>query len=237
MSGFYLHGALVEYGCDVLGPLPNIVVFQFNPEQVVRTLNIARPRSSDQPEGRQQEPRQTGGPPTETFSITARFSAADDLGKGGAASAVPRLFGVGPQLAALEKMVYPVGGIISGAIGAAIDAVGDAINSATGGAGASRPVPREQVPRILFIWGPSRVLPVEMRSMSITEQKFDFLLNPVQAEVQIGLAVATYPSQQGSLPADPVGIGALAYTQTVKDGQAVLNLAKVAEFAADIIPF
>ena len=27
MSGFYLRGALVEYGSDVLGPLPNIVCF------------------------------------------------------------------------------------------------------------------------------------------------------------------------------------------------------------------
>ena len=237
MSGFYLRGALVEYGSDVLGPLPNIVVFQFNPEQVIRTLNIPRPRSSGPQEGRQQEPRQTSGPPTETFRITAHFSAADDLGKGGTASMAPRAFGIGPQLAALEKMVYPEGGIISGAIGAVIDAVGDAIGAATAGGGADQPVPREQLPRILFIWGPSRVLPVEIRSMSITEQKFDLLLNPVQAEVQIGLAVATYPAREAQAAADPIGIGALTYTQAIKDGQVALNLAQAAEFAGDIIPF
>ncbi len=32
-------------------------------------------------------------------------------------------------------------------------------------------------------------------------------------------------------------VGALTYTQTVKDGQAALNLAKAVELAVDIIPF
>ena len=36
MPGFLLRGALVEYGTEVLGPLPNVVVFQFNPEQISR---------------------------------------------------------------------------------------------------------------------------------------------------------------------------------------------------------
>ena len=37
---FLLKGALIEYGSDFLGPLPNVVIFQFNPEQVTRTLEI-----------------------------------------------------------------------------------------------------------------------------------------------------------------------------------------------------
>jgi hypothetical protein len=234
MAGFFLRGALVEYGTDVLGPLPNIVVFQFNPEQITRTLNLARRQGSAAPEqeARQREPNQVAAPPTETFQINAHFSAADDLGKGGALSVVPRLFGIGPQLVALERMVYPSGGLLSGLIGAAIDAIGDAL----GGGGDSAPtraLPREQAPRILFIWGPARVLPVEIRSMSITEQKFDPFLNPVQAEVQIGMAVASFPPDTD----DKVGQGALTYTQTVKDAQALLNLAKAIELAVDIIPF
>lgn len=230
---FLLRGALVEYSTDVLGPLPNVVVFQFNPEQISRTLNLATSATAtDASTARQREPAQTSAPPTETFSITGHFSAADDLGKGGAVAAIPRLFGVGPQLAALEKMVYPAGGIISGAIGAVVDAVGDALGVG-GDSPPERPVPREQTPRILFIWGPARVLPVEIRSMSITEQKFDALLNPVQAEVQISLAVATFPDGTD----DKIGKGALTYTQTVKDAQTLLNLAKAVELAVDIIPF
>lgn len=230
---FYLRGALVEYGTDVLGPLPNIVVFQFNPEQISRTLEIPGREPATPAQERQREPAQASAPPTETFNITAHFSAADDLGKGGAVSAVPRLFGVGPQLAALEKMVYPQDGFISRAIGAAVDAVGSALGIGGSGQAPSRDVPREQKPRLLFVWGPSRVLPVEIRSMSITEQQFDPFLNAVQAEVQIGLAVAVFPDNSD----DRVGKGALTYTQTLKDAQAALNLAKAAELAVDIIPF
>lgn len=231
--GFFLRGALVEYGTDFLGPLPNIVVFQFNPEQIARTLNLPpRAGAGAQDGSRDREPNQLAGSPRESLQITAHFSAADDLGKDGAAAAIPRIFGVGPQLAALEKMVYPSSGLFSGLIGDAIDAVGDALGFG-GDEGAAQPRPREQAPRILFVWGPARVLPVEIQSMSITEQKFDSFLNPVQAEVQIGMMVALFPPDSD----DKIGQGALEYTQTVKDAQAVLNLAKAVELAVETIPF
>jgi hypothetical protein len=234
MAGFFLRGILAEYGTDVLGPLPNIVVFQFNPEQTVRTINLPTNERGVNPEqaSRRRETGQLAAPPLETFEISAHFSAADDLGKGGAVSVIPRLFGVGPQLAALEKMAYPTAGLFSGLIGAAIDAVGDALGLGGDDEGPTRAVPRQPAPRILFIWGPSRVVPVQIRSMVITEQKYDPILNPVQAEVRIGLAIPN------SVPAsDKVGQGAMAYTAAVKDAQAILNLAKAVELAIDVIPF
>jgi hypothetical protein len=222
---------LIEYGSSFLGPLPNIVIFQFNPEQLARTINIPAPPTRRESAGRTRDRGQSAATPTESFTLTAHFSAADDLGAGGALSAVPRVFGIGPQIAALEKMVYP-SNIIGGAIGAAIDAIGDALG--LGGDDApTKPIPAEKVPRILFIWGLTRVLPVTIKSMSITEQKFDFLLNPVQAEVQIGLDVASLASSSK----DEIGKGALMYTQTVKEAQAILNLVKAVELAVDIIPF
>lgn len=228
-----LRGALVEYSGMFLGPIPNIVLFQFNPEQLARTIAIpARPTegAGGAAQRPQREASAAAAPPTETFTVTARFSAADDLGQGGAVSAIPRLFGVGPQLAALEKMVYPPktpGGII----GAAVDAVASALGGGSAEP-ATRPIPREQLPKILFIWGPSRVLPVSITSLTITEQQFDFLLNPIQAEVAIGLAVASQPPDD-----DIVAQGALTYTNMIKDTQATLNLAKAVELALDIIPF
>ena len=229
---FLLRGALVEYGSDVLGPIPNIVVFQFNPEQISRTLNLPRDAGDgDEPENaRLKEAHTTSGPPTESFSITAHFSAMDDLGEGGAVAVIPRLFGVGPQLAALEKMAYPTAGLLSGAIGAVVDAVGSALGADSA---ATKPQPREEAPRILFIWGPARVLPVKIKSMSITEQQYDPLLNPVQAQVDIGLSVATIPDQTN----DIIGKGALTYTNTLKEAQALANLVKAVELAADVIPF
>lgn len=227
-----LRGALVEYGSDFLGPLPNIVIFQFNPEQIARTINIPQRSSGGRGRAaRTPEPRAASAPPTETFSLTAHFSAADDLGRGGALSVVPRLFGIAPQLAALEKMVYP-SNILGGLLGAAVDAIGDALSGGDEEE-PTRPTPREQLPKILFIWGPTRVLPVQVQSLSITEQKFDFVLNPVQAEVQIGLAISNF----GRNTTDKLGKGALDYTKGVKEAQAALNLVKAAELALDIIPF
>ena len=238
--GWYIRGALVEYGSDFMGPIPNIVAFQFNPETISRTLHFPADDSATPEHAGQEEPHQTSSPPTETFSITAHFSAADDLGGNAAQQVIPRMFGVGPQLAALEKMVYPEGGIISGMIGAAVDAIGDALNpgsNSTPSVGGKKtptiPVPRQETPRILFIWGPSRVLPVKIKSMTIDEEKYDPLLNPVQAKVTIGLSVLSFPDDSK----DKVGMGALSYTQTVKDAQATLNLAKAVEAAIDTIPF
>ncbi|MGH6646432.1 hypothetical protein [Aquabacterium sp.] len=229
MALFPLRGVLVEYGMNILGPIPNIVVFQFNPEQMTRTIVIPQPPAptSGQP---RTETHAAAAPPSESFDVSARFSAADDLGAGGAVSAIPRLFGVGPQIAALEKMVYPQA-TPGGLIGAAIDAVGSAI-SGPSATPPSQPIPRVPLPRILFIWGPSRVLPVTITSMSIVEQKYDVLLNPIQAEVKIGMRVSSQAPTD-----DMVGAGAYKYTQMVKDTQATLNLAKAIEFALDIIPF
>jgi hypothetical protein len=232
MPGFLLRGVLVEYSGEFLGPIPNIVFFQFNPEQLARTINIPQPPTANASgQARQREPAQTSAPPTESFTLTAHFSAADDLGEGGALSAIPRLFGVGPQLAALEKMVYPAGPL-TGLIGQAIDAIGDAI-SGGGAEPASRPTPREAVPRILFIWGATRVLPVRIKSMSINEQKFDAFLNPVQAEVQLGLDVMSFARTSS----DKIGQGALTYSKGAKDVQAMANLVKAVETAIDIVTF
>lgn len=237
MSGFLLRGALVEYSGDFLGPIPNLVVFQFNPEELARTINIPSPPSATTgTRANEAEPSSTSTPPTESFTVTAKFSAADDLGKGGLVSAIPRVFGIGPQIAALEKMVYPAGPL-SGLLGQAIDAVGSASISSSGVSAeadaATLPIPRQSLPRILFIWGATRVLPVRIKSMTITEQKFDAFLNPVQAEIAIGLDVLSLASTS----TDKIGYGALTYSRGAKDAQAILNLAKAVELAADIIPF
>jgi len=126
-------------------------------------------------------------------------------------------------------MVYPPT-TPGGLIGAAIDAVGSALSSGVAAA-PTRPVPPQRVPRILFIWGPTRVLPVRITSMTIVEKQYDFLLNPIEAEVQIGLSVQSTPS-----PSDAIATGAWKYSQMAKDTQAALNLAKVIEFAVDLVP-
>ncbi len=51
----------------------------------------------------------------------------------------------------------------------------------------SKSITPAEVPVVLFVWGPSRVVPVRVTSVSITEQLFDQALNPIQAKVDIGL--------------------------------------------------
>jgi hypothetical protein len=222
-----IRGALVEYGTDFLGPIPNVVVFQFNPESINRTIQVpTRPTGAT---GR--ETSQAGDTPVETFTLKVELDASDNLNEPINIS-LARVFGVGPAIAALEKMARPSAGILGGPIGAAIDAIGSALGLG-GGDAPSVPIPRQKYPRILFIWGPARVLPVIVQSMAINELQYDALLNPTRAEVSIGLAVI----QPEKCSDDRIAKGALTYTNTIKDVQSVANLANSIALAIEIIPF
>lgn len=220
---YLLKGALIEYASDFLGPIPNVVIFQFNPESLTRTIQIPpRPSGSGS-----RETSQAGEVPVEKISLTAHFSAADELKD---KETLARGFGIGPRLAALEKMVRPAGKL-SGLLGAGIDAIGDVIFGG-GDEAPTQPIPRETYPRLLFIWGATRVLPVVVESMTITEQEYDFLLNPVRAEVSLGLAVVALSQCLD----DNIAKGALEYSNIAKDAQAIANLANTVTEAMDLIP-
>ena len=222
MAGL-LKGALIEYGSDFLGPLPNVVIFQFNPEQVTRTLEVP-----ERPTGAaSRETAQAGEVPVEKLSLTAKFAAADLLAVN---DPLARAAGIAPYLAALEMMVRPKA-VLGGLVGAAVDAIGDAISSA-GGGDATQPIPREQYPRLIFVWGLTRVLPVFVNSMVINETHYDFLLNPTAAEVQIGLTVII-PDPCSD---DPIAKGADMYSTIAKEALAISNLANTARQVVELIP-
>jgi hypothetical protein len=219
-----LRGALVEYGEGLIGPIPNVVIFQFNPESLSRSLNIP-----ERPTGANSRERTQAGEKTfETIAFKAHFSAADELGEN---KVLARAFGVGPRLCALEKMVHP-SDLIGGALGAAIDKIGDALGLGDGEEDPSQPIPRENFPKIIFIWGLTRVLPVTINSMRITELQYDFLLNPTLAEVDIELAINSIDS----CSTDVFAKGALTYSTIAKEAQAIANLANTAEQIVELIP-
>jgi hypothetical protein len=219
-----LRGALVQYSGGPIGPIPNIVIFQFNPESLSRSLQIPqRPTGATQ-----REQSQAGEPTVEQISFKAHFSAADMLDEG---KVLAQLFGIGPQLCALEKMVQP-SSKIAGLIGAAIDAIGDALGGGGEEDAPAQPIPRETYPRVLFIWGLTRVLPVTIDSMSISELDYDSLLNPLRAEVDLTLSVVTVDDCSD----DMLGKGALEYTTIAKEAQAIANLANTAEQIVELIP-
>ena len=220
-----LRGALIEYGTSLIGPIPNVVIFQFNPESLSRRLNIpARPSGATQ-----RETTQAGEKTFEKITFKAHFSAANMLADD---KVLARMFGLGPQLCALEKMVLP-SSKLAGLIGKALDKIGGALGIGGGGADKpAQPIPREKYPRILFIWGLTRILPVTIDSMTIAELEYDALLNPLRAEVDISLSVIAIDQCSD----DDLARGALDYTTIAKEAQAIANLANTAEQIVDLIP-
>lgn len=164
-----LKGAIVAV--DPLNPLASVVVFQYNPESLERTI---RPKVAG--EGADQgEALRLSGPPEESITVDIELDATDGLETG---DAITVAHGVGASLAALEMLVYPRSArVIANEILARL--------------GMIEVIPPE-APLTLFVWGPKRVLPVRITDFTITEQAFDPALNPILAKVHLGLRVLTY---------------------------------------------
>ncbi len=173
------------------------------------------------------EATHAGAKTFEKISFKAHFSAADMLDEG---KALAQMFGIGPQLAALEKMVLP-SSKLAGLLGAAIDAIGSALGGGAASNPPAQPIPRESYPRILFIWGLTRVLPVTIDSMSITELEYDAVLNPTRAEVDITLSVIAVDDCSDDILAK----GALEYSTIAKEAQAVANHATTADQIVELM--
>lgn len=164
-----LKGAIV--GVDPLSPLASVVVFQYNPETLERTI---RPKVAGQ-DAERGEALRLSGPPEETVTVEIMLDATDRLETGDPATVAS---GVGPSLAALEMLVYPKSALVIA-------------NEVLAAVGIIEVIPPE-APLTLFVWGPKRVLPVRITDFTISEQAFDPALNPILAKVHLGLRVLTY---------------------------------------------
>ena len=93
-----INGAIV--GLDPFSPCPSVIIFQYNPDTVTRTVTAQT--SGDNPD--QGEALRLKGPPQETIKLDVEIDAADQLEK-----AVPptTTLGLYPALAALELLLYP----------------------------------------------------------------------------------------------------------------------------------
>jgi hypothetical protein len=172
-------GVLVCLSEDFLGPVPNIIVFQYNPETITRTLQPFTGAASEGEADKDGGGVSTSQPfdPQEEFKLTLEFDATDELEKPylnpGAA-----VFGVADRVAALEMLLYPTGQ----------NTLSQAISSALGSA---TPVPKGRVPIILFAWGPGRIVPVRLTEFSVKEEAYSTTLYPVRATVNVGMRVLT----------------------------------------------
>jgi hypothetical protein len=164
-----LKGALV--GVDPLNPLASIVVFQYNPDTMTRRLE---PRAAGG-DGDRGEAFRLAGPPKETITLSIEIDATDQLEQ---AHPLAIAVGISPTLAALETMLYPRTASVI-------------VNTALSLVGTIEVLPIE-APLTLFVWGPTRVVPVRLTSLGIAEEAYDTLLNPIRAKVDLSLTVLSY---------------------------------------------
>ena len=244
MAGKFFRGAFVEMMPTLLAPIPNIIIFQYNPETITHTWTPAQ-KPPPAPGGREAKPNPLAvmGNPGESFSFTLAMDATDVLADGSpAAKGIAAASGVYTRIAALEMLLYPS----SGAGGGLLGSVSVSVSVGAGGisfgggvsAGVKRAIPQAVLPTVLFVWGPGRILPVRVRSLAITERLYDeTFLNPTHAEAQIGLDVLT-PEELNAASGPLAGIakGAYAYSQGLRQALAIANLANSAESAIGMLP-
>lgn len=166
-----IKGAIV--GLDPVNPLASVIVFQYNPETMTRRLEARSMGGGDTND--RSEAFRLKGPPKETIELNIEVDATDQLEVG---NPVAVFSGVSPTLAALEMLLYPKSTAVIK-------------NTALAQAGNIEVIPPE-APLTLFVWGPTRVLPVRLTGFSITEEAYDTLLNPIRAKVDLTLTVLSY---------------------------------------------
>jgi hypothetical protein len=240
MSGKFIKGALVEFMPTFLLPLPNVIVFQYNPETMSHSWTQAE-TSSGKEQGAS-NPLAVSGLPGESFSFNIMMDAKDTIADGSGVSAgIAEKTGVYSRLAALEMLLYPTDAFGGGLLGSVSVSVSVGSGGLSVGVSAKAKVksqiPQSQVPTVLFVWGPGRIVPVRVTNLTITEKLYDEFLNPIQAEAQIGLRVLT----EGELKSVTDPLGGLAkvsykYTQALRQALAVANLANATESIIGMLP-
>lgn len=240
MAGKYIKGALVEFMPTFLVPLPNVIVFQYNPETITHTWTQAESLPSPASGLLRSNPLAVKGVPGESFSFTIAMDAGDMIADGSSvAGGIAITTGIYTRLAALEMLQYPTaapGGSLLGTVSASVSAGGISLGGASS-AQAKRSVPVSQVPTVLFVWGPGRILPVRVTGLTITEKLYDPLLNPTHAEAQLNLRVLT-PEELAFVTGPLADIARVAYkySQGLRQVLAVANLADAAESIIGMLP-
>jgi len=166
-----IRGGIVTMDPDtsiVLG----VIALQYNPDTLTRSLQIqAVPGGTD---GVRVDALRLRGPAIETIKLDAELDATDQL-EFPTQYPVTAQYGLHPQLAQLEMLVNPtVETLLS--------------DDQMASSGSLEIIPLEQ-PLTLFVWSSSRVVPVRLTEISITEEAFDPNLNPIRAKISLGLRV------------------------------------------------
>ncbi len=167
---------LVKGGIVTMDPdtsiVQTVIALQYNPDSLSRSLQIqAVPGGAD---GVRVDALRLRGPAIETIKLEAELDATDQL-EFPMQYPITAQLGLHPQLAQLEMLVNPTVETLM---------ADDALSNA----GTLEIIPLEQ-PLTLFVWSSSRVVPVRLTDLSITEEAFDPNLNPIRAKISLGMRV------------------------------------------------
>lgn len=167
---------LVKGGLVVLapggGPVLHTVALQYNPDSLSRSYQVQGVGGDGG--GERAQPFRLKGPAIESIKLEAEIDATDQL-EFPDSHATAVAYGIGPQLAVLEALVNP--------------SVDELLNNAAATANGTLEILPPEAPLVLFVWSASRVVPVRVTELSITEEAFDPNLNPLRAKVSLGLRV------------------------------------------------
>ncbi|MFO0952899.1 MAG: hypothetical protein U0835_17465 [Isosphaeraceae bacterium] len=201
-----LKGALAVYEQQTPGTQPKLVIFQYNPEQIRRTLATRTPPADHggNSGAAKEEALRAVGPPVETINIAVELDAADQLEQPSQNQPVVEN-GLYPALATLELLLYP-------------SSIRAEQMEQLARQGEVQLSPAD-LPLVLLVWGKSRVVPVQLTNFSVTEEDFDPDLNPTRAKVELGMKVLTYIE----LTESSLGRDAFISYQKQKEGLARLH--------------
>lgn len=162
-------GAII--GVDIFNPLASVIVFQYNPDTMTRTIT-AQTTGGDAERG---EALRFKGPPQEQIRLDVEIDATDQLERG---DGLAGTLGIYPALASLEMLLYPKSARMIA-------------NEVLLNIGVVEIIPPE-APLTIFVWGIPRIVPVRLTELTITEEAYDPNLNPVRAKVSLGMRVLNY---------------------------------------------
>jgi len=175
----YLRGAFIASATRDESLRSRVIPFRFNPESLARQLTVEAGQSPAGTQGAAARSATDAAAETsadaamgalkESFSVQIRLDFAD---RHESVSNLDEQYGVAPEIAAIEDLLYPV--------------ETDAEASSDGSDGVRA---RRARPTVLFVWGKKRVLPVRIASLQINESVFNDQLNPVRAEIDVALEV------------------------------------------------
>lgn len=203
-------GALI--GVDLFNPIASVIVFQYNPETVTRTL---KPQGASG-EGSRAESMRLKGAPIETIAMDLEIDATDQLDTG---DVYAERLGLYPQLSSLEMLAYPKTALV----------IANTVLMAMGTLEILPPIG----PFTLLVWNLQRVLPVRLNELTITEELHDSKLNPIQAKVKVGLQVLSYNDLSLTNP----GYYVFLAHQTVKEVMASIGSVRSAGDLTQTVKF